>query len=323
MSTPRARVFLSCGQSKKTDERAIAQRISERLKEMGFEPYIAVAEQTLKGVKENIFRQLEASEYFIFIDFKREPIAGGDQHRGSLFSHQELAVAAFLDKEVIAFQEQGVELNGVAAFIQANAKSFSDRENLPAIVADEVRVRQWDPGWQNELTMLADPPSWSDANRVERDVQGNVQRFAARFYHVHVRNHHRSKPAINCYAYLERVENAETEEAIDIRTIEHKWAGYTFPNAIIGPSSQRSFDAFWVPLGEAISLGRRGLRFNVFADSTDFIPRVERPGEYLFTYRVISENFRSVTATFRVSADEAFRDIKMSRFEDNTPRAGG
>ncbi len=68
----RARVFLSCGQSKQSDERDIAHRIEERLRDLGYDPYIAVEEQTLKGVKENIFRQLESAEYFVFIDFKRE-----------------------------------------------------------------------------------------------------------------------------------------------------------------------------------------------------------------------------------------------------------
>lgn len=66
----KARVFISCGQRKETEESSIAKEIANKFEEMGFEPYVAVAEQSLKGVKENIFTRLKESEYFVFIDFK-------------------------------------------------------------------------------------------------------------------------------------------------------------------------------------------------------------------------------------------------------------
>src|SRR5208283_363343 len=124
----KARVFISCGQSKESEEVLIAQRIEKELIAMGFEPYIAVAEQSLKGVKENIFTKLRSSEYFLFIDFKRERLFKGNDpfvdtgaHRGSLFSHQELAIAAFQDYDVLAFQEASVKKDdGILKFIQTN-----------------------------------------------------------------------------------------------------------------------------------------------------------------------------------------------------------
>jgi hypothetical protein len=73
-ANPRARVFISCGQNKVTDEERIAREIGLRLSELGYDPYIAIQEQTLRGLKENIFGRLEESEYFIFIDFKREEL---------------------------------------------------------------------------------------------------------------------------------------------------------------------------------------------------------------------------------------------------------
>lgn len=48
----RAKVFISCGQRRDTDEVEVARRIAERLYRDGYEPYIAVEEQTLKGLKE-------------------------------------------------------------------------------------------------------------------------------------------------------------------------------------------------------------------------------------------------------------------------------
>jgi hypothetical protein len=90
-----ARVFISCGQSRGSDEEKTAHAIAERLIEMGFEPYVAVEEQTVAGLTGNIFERLRKSEYFVFVDFKREPLGSTAVHRGSLFSHQELAIAAF------------------------------------------------------------------------------------------------------------------------------------------------------------------------------------------------------------------------------------
>lgn len=106
----KARVFLSCGEQKGTEEISIAQRIKAKLERMGFQLYIAVEEQTLKGVKDNIFSRLAESEYLIFIDFKREKLmektekGEPEKHRGSLFSNQELAIAAFLETPVLAFR---------------------------------------------------------------------------------------------------------------------------------------------------------------------------------------------------------------------------
>jgi hypothetical protein len=118
----RARVFISCGQNQLTDEVAVAQGIATRLNQLGFDSYIAVQEQTLRGLVENIFGRLAASEYLVFIDFMREQLADSPDHRGSLFSHQELAVAAFLELDVAAFQEIGVRrLDGMIRFVQASS----------------------------------------------------------------------------------------------------------------------------------------------------------------------------------------------------------
>jgi hypothetical protein len=153
----RARVFISCGQSKTSDETQVANAIGDRLSELGFDPYIAVAEQTLRGLKENIFDQLRKSEYFLFVDFKRELLGNSSFHRGSLFSHQELALASLLEIEVAAFQEKGVKpLDGLIQFLQANTVEFVDRNLLPDTVAKIVR-QHWKPNWRNELVLEASP----------------------------------------------------------------------------------------------------------------------------------------------------------------------
>ena len=59
---PRARVFISCGQRKDSDEVDIARTVAEKLGQLGLEPWVATEEQTLDGVKEHIFETLANSE---------------------------------------------------------------------------------------------------------------------------------------------------------------------------------------------------------------------------------------------------------------------
>ncbi|MCH7549530.1 MAG: hypothetical protein IH969_08370, partial [Candidatus Krumholzibacteriota bacterium] len=300
----RARVFISCGQAEE-DEKRIAHEIGTMLDKLDFDPYIAVEEQTLRGVKENIFGQLERSEYMVFVDFRREPLGpGGKEHRGSLFSNQELAIAAYREIEVIVLREQGVKRDGISRFVQENAVPFSDRKRISAIIEKQVEQKKWDPTWRNELSLTDEAPKLIDAVRTDRDVRDNVYRYSTRFCHVFVTNRHRDKPANNCYVYLEQITDCRSGTTRRPQTIEFKWAGYQLPNCLIAPRTSRAFDAFYRAKATIADPNTPLLRFNVFADSTQFIPRVDEPGEYEFTYRVISENFPFAVATFYIEIAE-------------------
>lgn len=276
-----ARVFISCGQNKRSDEVEIASRIVQRLQNLGFDPYVAVDEQTLRGLKENIFAQLEKSEYFVFVDFKREPLAETAPlvHRGSLFSHQELAIASFLNIPVVAFREKGVkEDDGILRFLQANAIEFTNRDLLPDVIAYQVQ-RKWDPQLRNEVVLEREPNQYVDALVSSTNKKG-------RFFHLSIRNLHPRKTATNCYVYLEKATKLNPHANIPLNTIELKWAGYVFPNAHVSPGSVRRADAFWIQHDEATVL-----RFNVYSDSTEFIPQIGGVGEYELIYSIVSDNF--------------------------------
>jgi hypothetical protein len=100
-SALRARVFVCCGQRVDSDEVAVAADIASRLVSLGYDPYVAAEQQSLRSLRENIFTSLRDSEYFLFVDFARERLLAGDgtalDCRGSLFSHQELAIASYLE----------------------------------------------------------------------------------------------------------------------------------------------------------------------------------------------------------------------------------
>jgi hypothetical protein len=299
----RARVFVSCGQSAGTDEVEVARQVAARLTALGFEPYVAVEEQTLRGLKENIFGRLAASEYFVFIDMKRERLAGSEPpvHRGSLFCHQELALAAYLDLPVIALQEVGTKPeDGILRFMQTNAVRFTDRHLVPAVVADLTAERKWRSDWRNELTLERDPRQSVDAA-----LAGSAK--VGRFFHIGVRNLNPHKAARNCHVFLEEATRLEPLTRIPLETVEFKWAGSPLPYVTIGPGACRHFDAVWCVHDDPTAP-----QFSVHTISTQFIPAIHGSGEYRLAYVVMSENFAPARGVFRLSVQPSLEGFSLA-----------
>jgi len=301
----KARVFISCGQQKGTDEVEIARKIREKLEGMGFEPYIAVEEQSLNGVKEDIFRRLSESEYIIFIDFKRERLES-NKYRGSLFSHQELAIATFLNIKVLAFREKDVkEDDGILKFILANCIEFTDRHLLPDVISEKVRERGWNPNWRNELILERDEGEFEDVQQVGK------MRTPARFYHIKVRNLHDRKIARDCVAYLEKIKNLLTGEEKVFELVEFKWKGITSTRIAIPPKKHRYLDAFHTYHGSP-SIVYLGINPFII-DWTGYgeYYKLEGSGNFKLTYIVFSENFSPTRATFILDIGNKLGDIKF------------
>lgn len=272
----RARIFISCGQ-RDGPEREAADRIGEVLDDLGFEYYIAVNEASLVGLKENVFRQLEQSEYILFVDFRREQLANLTTRRGSLFSHQELAVAAYLGIDWLPLQQEGVERNGIMSFTQSNVVPFHRPEELPELVAREIPARGWRNDWKNALSVeLA--AQYDDATDQNRRI--------GRYFHLTIRNLHHSKVALNVLGYLESLTDLTRGHQHDVRTVELRWAGYALPAAAILPNSSRDLD-----LGLVFHDQPNHLYFNSFSTSTLYMHPLVGPGQFRLVYVIISENF--------------------------------
>ncbi len=304
----RARVFISCGQNQDAQEKEVADQIFRRIEKMGFEPYVAIEEQTLKGIKDNVFAKIEESEYFVFIDFKREKLENGE-HRGSLFSHQELALAAFFDKDVLAFQENGLKKNeGILGAIQGNSIAFSDRPLLSSVIADRISQLKWKPDWRNELTIDRDEQEYTDAFRPS--APANQTR---RWYHMQVKNSHYKKIALDCIAYLESSKNVSTGDEKHFTPVEFKWQGLNVPRTIVPPGYTRGLDAFLVP-HETPNI----VYFGINHDLVDFSGFYEEyklvgPGRFELNFVVYSINFSPIRRTFLLDIGTTLEDIKFSK----------
>ena len=330
----KARVFISCGQRKNADylttinsdnvglmtpELEIAKQISNKLIELGFdEPYIALEKQTLQGVKEAIFERLKNSEYFLFIDFKREGLfkegeinIESGEYRGSPFSHQELAIATFQGLEVLAFQEEGVKKDdGILKFIQANCKTFSDRKELPSLVTNEVR-KKWNPNWRNELRF----------EREEEDFEDERVAWAeGRWFPIKIINQHKDRFARNCVAYAERIKNLQNSEITNLELAELKWQHTSTLDVSISPKQFRYLDGVHVNSSHPTTVWL-GINYN-FANweklHTHFQIRIS--GDYEIDYVVFSEGFSPARAKFRLHIGKQMQDIKFQKMPSKTKR---
>jgi len=298
----RARVFVSCDQKRGTDQVEVARELADSLRDLGFDPYVAIQEQTLRGVTENIFKQLESSEYFVFIDYKRDRIKKLGGYRGSLFSHQELAVAKFLDLPLIAFHEKGVLREGITGFIQANSTEFTDRKRLKKAIIKQVlekmRGGKWSPESGNRLVLHRDATQYDDAiNR-----EGHTQRF----FHVSVHNRHRRMAATNCYACLEEITAISGGENLFRKTVEVKWKGYMLPFANIRPGRSRAFDAVRID-HQMPEIGMP----HVHTDFTPYSPPIIGPGEFLLRFIVTAEHFPTECINLKLRLGQDLSDAQL------------
>src|SRR5258705_4869093 len=256
-SNGRAKLFLSCGQNPEYHERDWGEKVANALgvqSGLGFHVFFAPRVQDNKSLTEIIFRELRDSDYYVLIDFKRERLVppfktppffrrGRFKHRGSLFSHQEFALACYLGLDLAPFREAGVEpLTGVVGAVMGNAIEFTDRSELVDLVRTHIQEKidrnEWSLCTKNTLQLVNAP----DHGTIATWVSGHN----AAYYHIHVKNLHWQKPATNCYAYLDRVIDLDTGQDVKLRTCELKWEGTMHSGVRIQPKGYRGLDAFVV-----------------------------------------------------------------------------
>ncbi len=315
----RAKLFISCGQATRS-ERELSEDIRERMDRLGFDPYVAIKVQDLRGLREGIFEQLRDMDYFLFVDFCREriiPHRGNPrllrkqrpERRGSLFSHQELAIASFLEIDAVLLQEKGVRaLDGMMSVFQGNSICFRSRAELPKLVEDTVRERMrtglWSPSNRRRLQLSAGKPM-----REVLRTDGQV----ADFFPIRVENLHHKKTAENAVVFLEKIVQAETSTLLFNRPLEIKWGGSILPSLMIPPGGERPADGFYL-----LHKDPGTPRFNtVWTDYGGYVPRICQPGVFHCTYCVRSTSFAPAWAEFRVTTGESVEAASFQLADSN------
>lgn len=284
------KVFISCGQ-RPPEETAIANQIKDLLKnDFELDSYLAFKVQSFDDVMQ-ITRELSMCDYYLFIDFKREELERGNKHRGSLFTHQELAIARHLGfSEIIALQQEGIELEGFAKYILSNPELFKTESDLLNKIEQLVRERGWSKDYSRNLV-------------VEGIIKNNPIPYKDKkmstprneiIWHCRILNKRNDKAAVGTLAILKQIEYTSGQIISPDKTFL-KWAFHdeTYSKTIF-PLGDASFDLIAIDTQNPLNVYLHSLLDSLIITPT-FIgrpPIITGPvGKYKLTYQVFAENF--------------------------------
>lgn len=294
-----AKVFISCGQRESGIERRLADALKGWFAEHSYDPYVAYKVQDMGDVME-IIHALEQSDYFVFADLPREalmPASGAEGptgFRGSLFSHQEFAIAHYLGfrEDAILLQHRDIRPDGFLPYLQANPVTFDDIYEAIKIVEEQVKAKGWRPEFSRHF--FPDMSKEPTGRILYFDRTTGPQGRPVFVWGVYIKNRHPRRVAFNVTASLREVikENGESG-APDKAPL--KWAGQNSYSIAIQPQDSWSVDAL------AFDAERPHLvLLNSLADAMPFdqqagrywrAPIIDEPGLYHLRYRIDSLNF--------------------------------
>lgn len=272
------KVFISCGQRPGT-ERDTAEKIAAILRDkFNLKTYLAFKIQGLEDIM-TITKELRSSDYYLFIDFKRETNSESEL-ACSLFTHQELALAHHLGfQEMIALKQEGVPFEGFIKYVLSNPEDFSDETDLLQKIESLVRERKWNPYYSRNLVIsdlrIAHLPQYRDHTVEER------QRVCL----VKIENKRPDVAAVGTICILDYFE-------VDGKTIPSpdrsylKWAGQSGYERTIMPNDYGEIDIF------AVSANRAGIFLHSLRDLAPREPIITKEnGECKLFYKLFSQGF--------------------------------
>lgn len=285
------KIFLSCGQASE-EERKVAKEIKDWLEDptQGFKVYIAIEAQSINDINNEIIQNLEDSDYFIFIDFKREQVIkpnGKEIFRGSLFTNQELALAYWLDFEKALFlQQEGIELEGMSRYLLSNAEKFVELNEILAKVKTQIKKREWTPSYSRHLVATS-----IESSNMVIGYSDHVGSYNQWVWFARVKNKRQHVPAMDTVARLINLKDPSGVNTCRDRAIL-KWAGQKGYRRLIMPNEEEWFSAFalspvnplQIYMHSTADLAPRHPINGRFA--SDWIP-----GTYFLHYQVISARF--------------------------------
>lgn len=294
-----AKVFISCGQHNDS-EKALGFTCQKHFKKRGFKTYLAEAVQDFEGLTDNIFRNLRTSEYALFIDPERESLCDGTC-RGSLFVNQELAIAAFQQIESRIFHQNKVKREGITNYLISKPINFNGKKDFTRKL--RYHTKDWSPDWRNELFLTF--------FRAVPNVMTRDSRKLTDWYHLQVRNNHKTKYARNCVSYILEIKNLITGEKIFPPNLELVWSGTFRVEKHILPQRVAEIDAFLI-FHDSDKISFK----HAESSSTQYAMPELGAGKYLITYTVVSENFDQVTETFKLDFGGNHNSISFIHYDE-------
>lgn len=283
-----ARIFVSCGQAT-TEERDTAAAVRTWLESQGFEVFVALETQSLSDINSGTIGHLRQADYYLFIDFPREQLLWPGEklidqprHRGSLFSHQELALAYLLDfPNAVFLRHRDVELKGIAQFQMGNAETFADYTDVLKIVQQQITARAWRPNYTRHL--LAVDIQWPNSP-TPYDSFGNRRSYWV--FYATIANRRTDTAALNVIGRLVRIINSKGEECHVIDQSRLYWGGHGAFECTIFPGDSESIAILALDRDE-----NRRVYLHSARDISPQHPILNLPGTYRLRYQLVAADF--------------------------------
>jgi hypothetical protein len=269
------KVFVSSGQRKEAGEQATATKIARLLEsEFKLKPYLAFVVQSLGDIMA-ITKELASSDYYLFIDFKRNPNSSSDLAI-SLFTHQELALAHHLGFEdnIIALQQDGAPLEGFLLYVQSNPEKFSDESDLLAKVRNLVAAKGWSPTYSRNL-VASDLQSSSII-----EYRDHTGASAEVVWQAKIENRRPDRAAVNMVCVLESINSTPCDDHAYL-----KWANQSTYMITLLPGDFAFVDLF------AVRANMQGLFLHSARDHIPRLPVIAGNGDYRLAFKVFADGF--------------------------------
>jgi hypothetical protein len=291
-----AKVFVSCGQ-RPGAEKEFCAKLDQWLRGEGFNPYFAIQSTSILDLNSGIIRELQSSDYYLFINFAREKVVSGTDSwlRGSVYTNQELAIAVAAGFEKCLFVNQkGIKREGIHEYLVSNVPEFDSTLDLLPILKRAIKEdAKWSPAYSRQL-------------EAERCVWGPVVlygdqtgRRCIKVLYVHVQNRRPDLAALHTVARLVRwgeLGHARLESP-DMNPL--KASGFPGYSHTIFPEGFVSFDLC------ALSAEKPGVVYlNSALDVTPRAPLIERPGNYELDFEVFSQGFPKLSFTVALTVPQ-------------------
>jgi hypothetical protein len=278
-----AKVFISCGQGP-SGEREVARQLHDWFKSQGYDPYVAIEVQSILDLNAGIIGELKTSDYYLFINFRREVVTpkSGDRFcRGSLYTNQELAIAYALGFDhMLLLNQKNSEKEGIFEFIVTNIPEFDDYADVLPLVQNAVHKARWRCDYTRQLAaanLRLDDPVRYIGDSMHRNVRTLL---------VDIQNKRPDLGAVGCVARLLRFGPHGQPLTLSPDRSLLKVTGLPGYEQTIWPMSHGAFDLFGI-LVET----RQHVFLNSALDVHPRKPIIETPGNYDFEYEVFSQGF--------------------------------
>jgi hypothetical protein len=246
------------------------------LRGLGFDPYVAAQVQSILDLNGEIIGELKRSDFFLFIDFRREEVEA-DQWRGSLFTHQEAAIAYSLGFQKMLFlRQRGVRSEGMLAYIVSNVPCFDRHADVVQSARQAIFQAGWVPAYSRNL--IVSNLRWGRQVNY-RDHTGEI---SVQILHGDIENRRPDVGSVGAVARLSAyIANGNRLESPDKSHL--KVSGQPGYAQTILPGSHGAFDFLALALGRPHTL--------TLNSALDVRPRgtlIDEPGDYILEYEVFA-----------------------------------